>query len=298
VDPLAIRRTLVKALESGNAAAAATMLQSTGESMEVRVVSYGLKNLHRGHRPAKELMTSAQDWESARYDRYLWFLATLGNNSPFFGLFGTVLGVIMAFDALGAGTKAAGGGSAVMGPIAEALIATAVGLLVAIPAVLAFNIFKVRAAHSVANTRMLAQTLLAFSSHGHLRIAHPVPSPATAAGLARGKGPTSQAGQRLNPKAKDSKNKAAKKGGSAPAAVAAAPAAAAPVAAAPAAPVAAAPVEPSAPSADVEVAPAPEPAESNIAPQDRPTPPAGTPAVEGGPDRTESVTPVSNKAVE
>jgi biopolymer transport protein ExbB len=129
--------------------------------MEARVAVYGLRNIGRGHKSARELMDSAIEWESKRYERFLWFLATLGNNAPFFGLFGTVLGVIMAFDALGSGTKPEGGGSAVMGPIAEALIATGVGLIVAIPAVVAFNIFKQNVKAAKTNTELLTRTLVA-----------------------------------------------------------------------------------------------------------------------------------------
>jgi biopolymer transport protein ExbB/biopolymer transport protein TolQ len=70
----------------------------------------------------------------------------LGSNAPFVGLFGTVLGVVAAFKELGAAsaTMAASGGGMgnVMSGIAEALIATAVGILVAIPAVIAYNLFQ------------------------------------------------------------------------------------------------------------------------------------------------------------
>jgi biopolymer transport protein ExbB len=70
----------------------------------------------------------------------LTILATLGNNAPFIGLFGTVLGVIKAFHDLhvqqGSGIKV------VMGGVSEALVATAMGLLVAIPAVIAYNAFS------------------------------------------------------------------------------------------------------------------------------------------------------------
>ena len=66
----------------------------------------------------------------------LTILATLGSNAPFIGLFGTVLGIIQAFGALGSNQSNA---SSVMVGISEALVATAVGLFVAIPAVIAFN---------------------------------------------------------------------------------------------------------------------------------------------------------------
>ena len=80
--------------------------------------------------------------EKLRLERNLTFLATLGSNAPFIGLFGTVLGIIKAFHDL-AGNQA-GGPGVVMAGISEALVATAVGLLVAIPAVVAFNYFNRR----------------------------------------------------------------------------------------------------------------------------------------------------------
>jgi biopolymer transport protein ExbB len=67
-------------------------------------------------------------------------LASLGSNAPYIGLFGTVLGIIQAFGALS--TNASGNMNLVMFLIAEALVATAVGLFVAIPALLAFNGFN------------------------------------------------------------------------------------------------------------------------------------------------------------
>lgn len=206
VDALALRRLMVKALESGTADQAADLIRNTGDSMEARVTVYGLRNIGRGHKSARELMTSAIEWENKRYERFLWFLATLGNNAPFFGLFGTVLGVIMAFDALGSGVKPEGGGSAVMGPIAEALIATAVGLLVAIPAVLAFNIFKIRAHHSYSDTEMLTLTMLAFAhSTDAPMVAKRMESPAKAAGLAKGASPETKKGKAMEKNAKQSK---------------------------------------------------------------------------------------------
>jgi biopolymer transport protein ExbB len=74
-----------------------------------------------------------------RLEKGLTLLATVGSNAPFIGLFGTVLGIIQAFGEL---SSQSGGTASVMGAISEALIATAVGLLVAIPAVIAFNGFQ------------------------------------------------------------------------------------------------------------------------------------------------------------
>ncbi len=75
-------------------------------------------------------------------EKRLSWLATIGSNAPFVGLFGTVLGIIKAFhDLAQLGTEAAGS-SLVSGGISEALVATAVGLFVAIPAVIAYNHFQ------------------------------------------------------------------------------------------------------------------------------------------------------------
>ncbi len=79
--------------------------------------------------------------ERARFERGLPILATLGANAPFIGLFGTVLGIVRAFAALGDNSGAA---ASVMSGISLALIATAAGLFVAIPAVVAFNTFSNR----------------------------------------------------------------------------------------------------------------------------------------------------------
>jgi biopolymer transport protein ExbB/biopolymer transport protein TolQ len=71
--------------------------------------------------------------------RGLGFLATIGSTAPFIGLFGTVVGIINAFRGIAA--TGSGGMAAVSGGIAEALVATGLGIFVAIPAVVAFNHF-------------------------------------------------------------------------------------------------------------------------------------------------------------
>jgi biopolymer transport protein ExbB len=75
--------------------------------------------------------------EKIELEKGLTPLATLGSNAPFIGLFGTVLGIIQAFGALGSSVQ--GNTSSIMIGISEALIATAIGLFVAIPAVVAYN---------------------------------------------------------------------------------------------------------------------------------------------------------------
>jgi biopolymer transport protein ExbB/biopolymer transport protein TolQ len=87
----------------------------------------------------KGAMQRATSAEITRLERYLGSLATLGNISPFVGLFGTVLGIIRAFEAIS--KTGSGGLGTVSAGIAEALVATAAGLFVAIPAVMAYNYF-------------------------------------------------------------------------------------------------------------------------------------------------------------
>jgi len=102
--------------------------------------------------------------EQQRLERRLSILGTLGNNAPFIGLFGTVLGIIRAFHDLSLDVK--GGASVVMTGISEALIATAAGLFVAIPAVIAYNYFQRRTARAIAQAQAAADTLIAFMPAG------------------------------------------------------------------------------------------------------------------------------------
>jgi biopolymer transport protein ExbB len=111
-----------------------------GKSPEVRVALIGIAELPRGRDAASEAMASARSRERLVLERNLGVLGTLGNNTPFIGLFGTVLGIMRAFADLS--KNQAGGAGPVMAGISEALVATAVGLLVAIPAVIAFNVFQ------------------------------------------------------------------------------------------------------------------------------------------------------------
>jgi biopolymer transport protein ExbB/TolQ len=96
-------------------------------------------------------------------ERGLNLLGTIGNNAPFIGLFGTVIGVIQAFSQLGAAgaNKGAAMGN-VMSGIAEALVATGVGIFVAIPAVIAFNLQQKRIADSEGKIAALGKLIGAF----------------------------------------------------------------------------------------------------------------------------------------
>jgi biopolymer transport protein ExbB len=92
------------------------------------------------------------------WERNLSVLATIGNNAPFIGLFGTVLGIIKAFHDLS--QQATTGAATVTSGISEALVATAIGLLVAIPAVIAFNLFQRRVKTALAEAESLKSFLV------------------------------------------------------------------------------------------------------------------------------------------
>ena len=114
----------------------------------------------RGDREARErIVAGTLERERLRLERRLTFLGTLGNNAPFIGLFGTVLGIIRAFHDLAKGSIA--GHESVMAGISEALVATAIGLFVAIPAVIAFNYFQKQVDRALSITETLAQGILA-----------------------------------------------------------------------------------------------------------------------------------------
>jgi biopolymer transport protein ExbB len=86
-------------------------------------------------------------------------LGTLGNNAPFIGLLGTVLGVIRAFHDLGA--SAGQGPEVVMQGISEALVATAIGILVALPCVAFFNFLQNRIKDTLVDADRFGKQLIA-----------------------------------------------------------------------------------------------------------------------------------------
>jgi len=123
-----------------------------------QVVHYGLLHAARPRRDLSELLETKRLEERLKLERFLGILGTLGSISPFIGLFGTVVGIIKAFRDLA--LSGGGGPSVVAKGIAEALVATAAGLLVAIPAVILYNYFMRRAKRistemEVASTRLL-----------------------------------------------------------------------------------------------------------------------------------------------
>lgn len=126
---------------------------------EARVLASGVAMADRGATAAERAMAGTATAEKLKMERGLSVLATVGSNAPFLGLFGTVLGIIQAFADL---AEASGEASeAVMAGISEALVATAVGLLVAIPAVVLYNTFARWVKARLGRSESLAQHVLA-----------------------------------------------------------------------------------------------------------------------------------------
>ena len=157
VDADALRHDLTRALDKGDFAAAADVLKKH-DALETNSVLAGLQAYQRGPDSVEDLVSGALGREKARYEKRLGLLATLASNAPYIGLFGTVLGIIRSFKDLSVNMSEAS--SAVMAGISEALLATAIGLLVAIPAVIANNVFKGWVKSSVAECEMLARIVL------------------------------------------------------------------------------------------------------------------------------------------
>lgn len=161
VDSRALTAELNPFLEKRDFAGARALLERR-DSMEAHVLAAGLGTIDRGVRAVSETMDAELARQKSRFESYLIFLGTLGNNAPFIGLFGTVLGIIKAFKDLSIGDPTKGAGAqAVMAGISEALVATAVGLAVALPAVVAFNYFKTLVKRAVSNTESMSKTLSA-----------------------------------------------------------------------------------------------------------------------------------------
>jgi biopolymer transport protein ExbB len=129
------------------------------QSIETAVVAAGLIALRNGAASAAEAMQSVKAQMRPALDQNLSILATIGSNAPFIGLMGTVLGIIKAAHELTA-EAAASSPNAVMAGVFEALVATAVGLFVAIPAVVAYNLFQRRVRKRMAQVDALAHMIL------------------------------------------------------------------------------------------------------------------------------------------
>jgi biopolymer transport protein ExbB len=162
-----LMRDMGRLLRSGDLEAARQRLEAS-RSAEAAVMIAGLVEADRGADAADEAMQGASALQKLKLEKRLAFLGTLGNNAPFIGLLGTVIGIVAAFDELSKVKMAAASGAtqlapeAVMARISEALVATAIGILIAIPAVAAYNAFQRVVRGTIANTDALGHMLLSY----------------------------------------------------------------------------------------------------------------------------------------
>jgi biopolymer transport protein ExbB len=177
-DSDALARDILALLKRGDVEKARQSLAGN-RAPAAAVAAAGLENYDRGNEAVAEAMASAKARLRIDLERNLGVLGTLGNNAPFIGLFGTVLGIIKAFADLS--KNQAGGAAAVMSGISEALVATAVGLMVAIPAVISFNFFQGKVRKAMARVDAMAHLVLS-------TVPSELASPATAPAAVRAEG--------------------------------------------------------------------------------------------------------------
>jgi biopolymer transport protein ExbB len=115
---------------------------SQTENPAERMVNLGLLNAHLCPDALEKILESQEIRERESLERGAQLLGTVGANAPFLGLTGTVIGILSAFRQMA--TQGGAGGVEVMAAIAGALVATAAGLMVAIPAVVLYNLLKAR----------------------------------------------------------------------------------------------------------------------------------------------------------
>ena len=137
-------------------------LCQSSPAIESQTILRGLQYKDKGVAAMEQGMTGFLNGEKQKLDHGLVILGTLGSNAPFIGLFGTVIGIIQAFSDLA--SHPAGGPSVVMAGISEALIATAVGLIVAIPAIIAFNLFMRVVKRKISNSEAMKSLFIAHFS--------------------------------------------------------------------------------------------------------------------------------------
>jgi biopolymer transport protein ExbB/TolQ len=164
VDIDTLAEGLRRALQTNDVAAARDLMRDS-PSIEAEIILETLDWYRQGPEAVEQIVARAIRARRKKFEGGLVFLGTLGNNAPFIGLFGTVLGIVTAFKELGATTGtaagAAGGMTNVMSAIAEALIATGIGILVALPAVVAYNVFQKKGSDIEENANGLGNVMLA-----------------------------------------------------------------------------------------------------------------------------------------
>ena len=160
----ALRAEMIRHL--GEDPASLEKMLSRAEEAAARILQAGVSPAHHGAAGVEVLLGAASLEEKTWLERRLLVLGTLGNNTPFIGLFGTVLGVIKAFHDL---SQSGAGPEVVMQGLSEALIATAVGLFVAIPCVVSYNFCSKKVRDLLTGTESLGRIMLAHIRSGKVK---------------------------------------------------------------------------------------------------------------------------------
>jgi biopolymer transport protein ExbB len=160
----AFKNKVVAAIEGGDLAKATALCETANEPL-ADVFERGLKVFAKSPQRTAEVVGSQRLAVATSFKRYLWALGTVGSSAPFVGLFGTVVGILKAFQQMSvAGT---GGFKVVSQGIAAALVATAAGLLVAIYAVIAYNYFVSRTGQIALQYKLYCEEFLAALAELH-----------------------------------------------------------------------------------------------------------------------------------
>ena len=160
IDAAGVGRKLVTFLRGDDLDGARGWLD-TLQGIEAEVLREALMWYPDGYEAVAEVLAAGVKERRTRIESGLIFLGTLGNNAPFVGLFGTVLGIVTAFRELAGAAGNTSGMNNVMSGIAEALVATAIGILVALPAVIAYNVFQKKTQDIQENVETIGALLLA-----------------------------------------------------------------------------------------------------------------------------------------
>ena len=176
------KNRVIEAVEKGDLAKATALCETASDPLG-EVFGRGLRVFARTPQKTTEAVNSQRMVALAGFKRYLWALGTVGSSAPFVGLFGTVVGILKAFQSMSqAGT---GGFKVVSQGIAAALVATAAGLLVAIYAIIAYNYFVAKVgAIGVQYKVFCEEFLLVLGEYGKSQAAPVAASQAQVAGKA------------------------------------------------------------------------------------------------------------------
>ena len=151
-----LSETLLKALKSGDGDSARHLCH--GQKPFISDVFLAAIDSRKGREGAERVTERNRVRLMTHLKKNLWVLGTIGSASPFVGLLGTVLGIVRAFHDMS--EKGAGGFTVVAGGISEALVATAAGLVVAIVALLTYNVFVTAANQTLGSLKFSLEELL------------------------------------------------------------------------------------------------------------------------------------------